>query len=875
MTSDRGSTGEAEMPCDTSPVTAKSPGLNPNATEFLSHNIQTAASAGATSAGVDGSQWETAGLFNNTDYQYINGDLGDKLDATGTFSPPMSEESPPIPMQETEYTTDYSDNQDIIPDGEVLLDGPIPDDRLRHMLKVQLESYFSRENLSSDTYMQSQMDADQYVPITTVANLAPIHSLTNDIQLILDVLRECNNAQVDQKGEKVRPNHKRCIVILREVPNTTPIEDVEKLFSGEDCPKFVSCEFAHNDNWYVTFDSDAKAQEAYQYLREVVKTFLGKPIMARIKAKPLIRSTYIPRNKHYHQYQFQQPQHPQQQPATSQTQQEQEQAQQQQQPQQQQPFSYSQPFAFMPSVTQYINNQQTIPFYPPPNPLFQTWPTTTTTPMLDPSLVLAMNGYQATSVKLNHNSGTRHPPFSTMNRNRPQRMHRPNSSLDRNGHDSRFSHERPQSNNSGGNNSHKASPRGTVDSASSHQSTFHNRRGDNSHPHQKGEDSYSHLVHSSSTIVSQSQLGTQSSASQHSHNDTNNNNNYRQSSTETAPLSQRRSYKSRRRREEEGVRPSRLNSLHLSSRDARSAADQHFDYEPTSFPPLPGSNNNAASGDVFSSKLSDVVKGTAKVPVKDIKSMTITSPTVTTTSNLSPVNTSCTATPPVTVQSTHVTPTSTAPSTNIATSRNSVSPLSRSPSVPTSVVPSVALDYHHTNSPAHRPAKPTPTPTEGKSVETTLTVTNTTSTLTAISSSSFSAASSTQVKGEEKPIRLSYAQMVQKSKPIENCTPNAMVDKSGTDGDSNSGSEKGESTQQQANVNKPNHTLKEQSQSTLKTVSTNGRSAPSKDSYRKDSESREQRFSSGRRAKENRMEMRDRRERRRDRERDGRPGTTN
>lgn len=30
--------------------------------------------------------------------------------------------------------------------------------------------------------------------------------------------------QVDEKGEKVRPNHKRCIIILREIPETTPVE---------------------------------------------------------------------------------------------------------------------------------------------------------------------------------------------------------------------------------------------------------------------------------------------------------------------------------------------------------------------------------------------------------------------------------------------------------------------------------------------------------------------------------------------------------------------------------------------------------------------------------------------------------------------------
>ena len=56
-------------------------------------------------------------------------------------------------------------------------------------------------------------------------------------------------------------------------------QDVKHLFSGVNCPPFVSCEFAHNNSWYVTFDSDEDAQRAYQYLREDVKNFLGKPIM--------------------------------------------------------------------------------------------------------------------------------------------------------------------------------------------------------------------------------------------------------------------------------------------------------------------------------------------------------------------------------------------------------------------------------------------------------------------------------------------------------------------------------------------------------------------------------------------------------------------
>lgn len=63
----------------------------------------------------------------------------------------------------------------------------------------------------------------------------------------------------------------------------------QNLFGGGNCPRIISCEFAHNNSWYVTFESDDDAQKAYRYLREEVKEFQGKPIMARIKAKPMNR----------------------------------------------------------------------------------------------------------------------------------------------------------------------------------------------------------------------------------------------------------------------------------------------------------------------------------------------------------------------------------------------------------------------------------------------------------------------------------------------------------------------------------------------------------------------------------------------------------
>ncbi|XP_051515382.1 la-related protein 4-like isoform X3 [Myxocyprinus asiaticus] len=250
-------------------VTAKGAGLNPNAKVWQEiPAIQTEAPVDGTEA----SPWSQ----NNTAEGFPA--LEDNSTSSTVEGLVNGMDSPDQSFPVCEHTT-ATNVESKLPEEQ-----PISEEILRESLKKELEFCFSRENLSKDLYLISQMDSDQFVPIWTIASMEGIKVLTTDMDLILDVLKSSPMVQVDEKGEKVRPNHKRCIIILREVPETTPVEEVEDLFKNDNCPKVISVEFAHNNNWYITFQSDTDAQQAYKYLREEVKTFQGKPIMARIKA---------------------------------------------------------------------------------------------------------------------------------------------------------------------------------------------------------------------------------------------------------------------------------------------------------------------------------------------------------------------------------------------------------------------------------------------------------------------------------------------------------------------------------------------------------------------------------------------------------------
>lgn len=102
---------------------------------------------------------------------------------------------------------------------------------------------------------------------------------------------ESSLVEVDNEEKKVRssiffPKRKRCIIILRNVPQDANENEILELFQNKlisiipiGCERVLESD--HLDCWYVTFNSEDDAQNAFLYLTRENISIRGQKILVK------------------------------------------------------------------------------------------------------------------------------------------------------------------------------------------------------------------------------------------------------------------------------------------------------------------------------------------------------------------------------------------------------------------------------------------------------------------------------------------------------------------------------------------------------------------------------------------------------------------
>ncbi|XP_045814242.1 la-related protein 1C-like [Trifolium pratense] len=77
-----------------------------------------------------------------------------------------------------------------------------PDPQLHSKIVSQIDYYFSNENLVKDIFLRQNMDDQGWVPIKLIAGFKKVKDLTENIQLIIDVIQ--TSSAVEVQGDRIR-----------------------------------------------------------------------------------------------------------------------------------------------------------------------------------------------------------------------------------------------------------------------------------------------------------------------------------------------------------------------------------------------------------------------------------------------------------------------------------------------------------------------------------------------------------------------------------------------------------------------------------------------------------------------------------------------
>ncbi|WKY00156.1 hypothetical protein Q1695_014764 [Nippostrongylus brasiliensis] len=82
---------------------------------------------------------------------------------------------------------------------------PLNDETLKDCVRKQIEYYFSADNLQKDFFLRRKMNSEGFLPITLIASFPRVRSLTQDLTLICEGLRDSDKVELSDDTNMVRP----------------------------------------------------------------------------------------------------------------------------------------------------------------------------------------------------------------------------------------------------------------------------------------------------------------------------------------------------------------------------------------------------------------------------------------------------------------------------------------------------------------------------------------------------------------------------------------------------------------------------------------------------------------------------------------------
>jgi len=181
--------------------------------------------------------------------------------------------------------------------GEFANEGPttnLEGEALLHEIRRQIEIIFQKQKHLNDNNLATYVNSEGYIPLGAFLNVPEITALTSSIDHLCDSLRSSSIVTLDEPRKLIKSNLKvqRTTIIIRDIPSSTPVEDLKALFEQDGAPgRVTGIRPEIGDNWFVSFESEDIAIDTLTWLRS--QLFDGNPIKARIKSENMVKSVYV------------------------------------------------------------------------------------------------------------------------------------------------------------------------------------------------------------------------------------------------------------------------------------------------------------------------------------------------------------------------------------------------------------------------------------------------------------------------------------------------------------------------------------------------------------------------------------------------------